>query len=158
MHCAGEISHSNIANLLAGLMRFYFSYTNKTYSAIQCKLKSYSLIFPAAQLYPSELKSEICHHAKPLCLTTFLKTPQLLAPRCSPTSTQTQVNVHTHAVIHIQNLADNEANSQTNTNMFTTCPTNGFFSPLFLSLQAQQTSTDKSLFVFRGWLLCQRMF
>lgn len=65
----------------------------------QCKLKSYSLIFPAAQQCPSELINEICHHAKPLCLTTFPKIPQLFAPRCSPTSTQT-VNIHTHAVIN----------------------------------------------------------
>lgn len=80
MHCTGEINHSNITNLLLGLRRFYFSSLMEHALHFLYKLKSYSLIFPAAQLCPSELINEICHHAKPLCLTTFPKTPQLPAP------------------------------------------------------------------------------
>lgn len=61
----------------------------------QYKLKSYSLIFPAAQLCPSELINEICHHAKPLCLTTFPKTPRL-PPSRSPMLTHLQPYTHRH--------------------------------------------------------------
>lgn len=77
MHCAGEISHGDITNLLAALRRFYFSTLMEHALHFLCKLKSYSLIFPATQQCPSELIKEICHHAKPLCLTTFPKTPLL---------------------------------------------------------------------------------
>lgn len=80
MQHAGEINHSNITNLLVRLRSVYFFSLMEHALLFQCKLQSYSLIFPAANACPSELINEICHHAKPLCLTTFPQTPQLPAP------------------------------------------------------------------------------
>lgn len=75
MHCGGEINHRDITNLLGGLQRVYFSSLMEHAVHFQSNLKSYSLIFPAAQPCPSEFINEICHHAKPLCSMTFPKTP-----------------------------------------------------------------------------------
>lgn len=150
MHCGDEINRNNITNLLVGLRRVYFSSLMERAMHFQCKLKSYSLIFPAAKPCPSELINEICHHAKPLCLTTFPKSPQLPAPWCSPTSSHTHTqtkcphtcsHTHTYAVERWDFHAGRQANSQTNTHMYTTCPTKRFF---FLhSLQAQQTNKHR---------------
>lgn len=103
MHCPDEMSQSSITNLFAGLKTVSFSSLIEHALHFQNKLESYSLIFPAAQLCPSELINEICHHAKPLWLTTFPKTPQLPAPRCSPTSS----HIYTHTSQYPHTLSYN---------------------------------------------------
>lgn len=68
----------------------------------QYKLKSYCLIFPAAGLCPSELINEICHHAKPLCLTTFPQTPQL--PDADLPPAIHTFTISTHVLSHISTI------------------------------------------------------
>lgn len=151
MHCADEINRSNITNLLAGLRRVYFSSLMVHALHFLYKLRSYSLIFPAAQLCPSELINEICHHAKPLCLSTFPKTPQLPDARLPP-DIHTKVNVHTHALTHscVWWFPHGQAGKQPDKHSHVY---NVPYKEIFF-LQAQ----TKSLFVFMCRLLCQRMF
>lgn len=99
MHCADNISHSNTANLLANLKDVF---QMKHGLHFHCKLKSYSFVFPAAQLCPSELINEICHHAKSLCRMTFPKTPKLPD---APLPTSSHINTHAKRHTHTPTLA-----------------------------------------------------
>lgn len=161
MHCVDEMSQSNVTNLLAGLEGVCSVFLVEHALHFHYKLKSYSLIFPAAQLCPSELINGICHHAKPLCLMTFSKTPQL------PTLTHLQpYTTHAHSLhtpLYPQwsrgtsTQAGRQTVSQTHTYVYNVLY-KAYFFLLILILQAQQTNTAKSLFVFMCWLLCLRMF
>lgn len=162
---------TSLIYMFGSLRRFYFSSLMEHAQHFSYKWKSYSLIFPAAQLCPSELINEICHHAKPLCLTTFPKTPQLPAPWCSPTSSHILTHSHTntslskclHTCIHTHTqswtvgLPNGQAGKQPDKHSHVYALERAFFH-LFFSQQAYQTNGAKSLFVFMRRLLCQCMF
>lgn len=157
MHCADEMSHSNITNLFAVLKRVQFSSLMEHALHSQYKLKSYSLIFPAAGLCPSELINEICHHAKPLCLTTFPQTPQLpdadLPPAIHTFTISTHVLSHISTIEQWEFYTGRQAGRQTasQTQICIQHALQSFFFSSFFSRLNKQTPLSCSLYSCVGF-------